>query len=132
MEKLGSKEPCLILMNHSSFIDMQIAANYLYPHPFSTVCTTDAYMGKAWLMRSIGCIPTQKFVSDLTLIKDISYALKELRSSVLMYPEAMYSFDGTASPLPESSLKRRLPKRSSVRKMTRRLLMVFFRAPFLS
>lgn len=102
MERLGKKEPCLILMNHSSFIDMQIAANYLYPRPFSTVCTTDAYMGKAWLMRQIGCIPTQKFVADLTLIKDISYALKELKSSVLMYPEAMYSFDGTASALPET------------------------------
>lgn len=101
-EKLGKGEPCLILMNHSSFIDMQIAANYLYPHPFSTVCTTDAYMGKAWLMRAIGCIPTQKFVTDLTLIKDISYALKELESSVLMYPEAMYSFDGTASILPDT------------------------------
>ncbi|MBO5415464.1 MAG: 1-acyl-sn-glycerol-3-phosphate acyltransferase [Clostridia bacterium] len=102
MERLGKKEPCLILMNHSSFIDMQIAANYLYPRPFSTVCTTDAYMGKAWLMRQIGCIPTQKFVADLTLIKDISYALKELKSSVLMYPEAIYSFDGTASALPDT------------------------------
>ncbi len=102
MDRLGKKEPCLILMNHSSFIDMQIAANYLYPRPFSTVCTTDAYMGKAWLMRAIGCIPTQKFVTDLTLIKDISYALKELKSSVLMYPEAMYSFDGTASVLPDT------------------------------
>ena len=26
MEKLGEKEPCLILMNHSSFIDLEIAA----------------------------------------------------------------------------------------------------------
>ncbi|MBO5845678.1 MAG: 1-acyl-sn-glycerol-3-phosphate acyltransferase, partial [Clostridia bacterium] len=91
MEKLGKNEPCLVLMNHSSFIDLQIAADYLYPRPFSTVCTTDAYAGKAWLMKQIGCIPTQKFVSDLSLIKDMSYALNELGTTVVMYPEAGYS-----------------------------------------
>ena len=102
MDKLGKKEPCLILMNHSSFIDLQIAASYLFPRPFSTVCTTDAFVGKGWLMRQIGCIPTQKFVADITLLRDMSYAVKELRSSVLMYPEAGYSFDGTATTLPDS------------------------------
>lgn len=53
-----------------------------------------------WLMRQIGCIPTQKFVTDLNLVKDMTYALKTLNTSVLMYPEASYSFDGTATPLP--------------------------------
>ena len=102
MERLQKKEPCLVLMNHSGFIDMQIAANYLFPRPFSTVCTTDAYVGLAWLLRQIGCIPTHKFVADLTLLRDITYALKELKSTVLMYPEACYSYDGTASLLPDS------------------------------
>lgn len=102
MDALGKKEPCIVLMNHSSFIDMQLAANYLYPRPFSTVCTTDAYVGLSTLLKIIGCIPTQKFISDLTLIKDISYALNELKTTVLMYPEACYSFDGTAMPLPDS------------------------------
>ena len=102
MDRLGKKEPALFLMNHSSFIDLQIGADYLYPRPFSTVTTSDAYVGKAWLMKLIGCIPTQKFVSDLTLIKDMSYALKTLNSNVLMFPEAMYSFDGTASILPDT------------------------------
>lgn len=102
MEALEKKEPAILLMNHSGFIDMQIAANYLYPRPFSTVCTTDAYIGLSWLLHKIGCIPTQKFVADLTLLKDISYALKELQTTVLMYPEAVYSFDGTASTLPDS------------------------------
>ncbi len=102
MEKLGKEEPFLILMNHSSFIDMQIAANYLYPRPFSTVCTTDAYVGLSWLLKTIGCIPTKKFVSDFTLLKDISYALKTNKTPVLMYPEACYSFDGTASSMPDT------------------------------
>ena len=51
-------------------------------------------------MRQIGCIPTRKFVSDLPLISDIRYLLKEKQTSVLMYPEASYSFDGKATPLP--------------------------------
>ena len=30
MERLGKKEPCLILMNHSSFIDLEIAVSVFY------------------------------------------------------------------------------------------------------
>ena len=101
MEKLAKNEPCVILMNHSSFIDLEIAASVLYPRPFNIVCTYDGFVGKGWLMRNIGCIPTHKFVTDLTLVRDMMYAIKELKSSVLMFPEAGYSFDGTATTLPE-------------------------------
>ena len=93
-------EPCLILMNHSNFMDMEIAYRIFFPKPVNIVCTTDAMLGKAWLMHLIGCIPTQKFVTDVRLIQDMTYALKKLKSNVLLYPEAGYSFDGTATPLP--------------------------------
>ena len=102
MEKLGKKEPCLFLMNHCSFIDLEIAATVLYPRPFNIVCTTDGFVGKDWLMHEIGCIPTNKFTSDLHLIRDMSYTVKELKSSVVMFPEAGYSLDGTATALPET------------------------------
>lgn len=102
MEKLGKKEPCLILMNHSSFIDLKIANRILYPRKYNIVCTGDGFIGKNWLMRHIGCIPTKKFVSEVGLIHDMMYAAKRYNSSILMYPEASYSFDGTATPLPES------------------------------
>ena len=88
MEKLDPKEPVLILMNHSSFIDLKIVSRIFYPKPYGIVCTFDTLVGKSWLMRLLGCIPTQKFVSDLTLIKDMEYMLKEKKTSVLMYPEA--------------------------------------------
>ncbi len=100
MEKIGKKQPCLILMNHSSFIDLKIASHIFYPKPYGIVCTSDGFVGKDLLMRMVGCIPTQKFVSDVTLIRDMEYLLKEKNTSVLMYPEASYSFDGTATPLP--------------------------------
>lgn len=95
------KEPCLILMNHSSFIDLKIAFRIFYPRRFSVVCTADTLVGKEWLMRRVGCIPTQKYVTDLTLIRDLKHALHEKKVSVLMYPEAGYSFDGCATALPE-------------------------------
>ncbi len=98
---LVGKSPCLILMNHSSFIDLKIAYKIFYPKPISIVCTSDGFVGKSWLMRLIGCIPTNKFVTDLSLISKINYALKKKNCNVLMYPEASYSFDGRATPLPK-------------------------------
>lgn len=102
MERLGKRESALYLVNHSSFIDLEIVATMLYPRPFNIVTTTDGFIGKNWLMRMIGCIPTKKFVNDLSLIRDMSYALNEKNSSVILFPEAGYSFDGTATTMPES------------------------------
>ncbi len=104
MELLDKKEPCLILMNHSCFLDLQIAYRILYPRPFNIICTSDGFVGMGglmnWLMRRIGCVPTRKFVTDLGLIQDMQHCFRELKTSVLMYPEASYSFDGTCTPLP--------------------------------
>ncbi len=102
MEQLADDEPCLILMNHSCFLDLEIAETVLYPRPFNIVCTSDGFVGKEALMRSIGCIPTSKFCSDATLVRDMLYCVRKLKTSILLYPEASYSFDGTATPLPES------------------------------
>ncbi len=102
MDKLSRKEPCLVLMNHSSFIDLKIASKVLYPRPYNIVCTTDGFIGKNWLMRQLGCIPTKKFVSEVSLVHDMLYAIKRHKCSILMYPEAGYSFDGTSTSLPES------------------------------
>ena len=103
-EKIGKDEPCLILMNHTCFQDMEVAYRILFPRAFNIVCSNDGFIGffglMGWLMRTIGCIPTQKFVSDVTLIRDMEYCFKTLKTSVLMYPEACYSFDGTATTLP--------------------------------
>ena len=64
MEKAGDG-PWMILMNHCSFTDLSIAFKVLKGRPFSIVCTSDALVGKEGLMRSLGCIPTRKFVSDI-------------------------------------------------------------------
>ena len=102
MEKLSADEPALFLMNHSSFIDLKIAGTILYPRPFNIICTSDGFVGKNALMRALGCIPTKKFMTDVTLVRDMVYAVRDLKDSILMYPEASYTFDGTATPLPDS------------------------------
>ena len=102
MERLGKEEPALFLMNHSSFIDLKIAGTILYPRPFNIICTSDGFVGKRALMYALGCIPTKKFITDVTLVRDMVYAVRELKDSILMYPEASYTFDGTATPLPDS------------------------------
>ena len=102
MEKLGKNEPCLILMNHSSFIDMEIAQRVMYPRPMNIICTADGFVGKNWLMQQIGCVPTIKFTNDLRMVREMVNVTKNLKSSILLYPEASYSFDGSATPLPDS------------------------------
>lgn len=102
MDKLDANEPALFLMNHSSFTDLMIASKMLYDRPYHIVTTNDGFIGKEWLMRFIGCIPTKKFISDTTLVRDMSHVFKKLSSSVLMFPEASYSFDGSKTPLPDS------------------------------
>ncbi len=101
MDGIGQGEPCLYLMNHSSFIDLEIAFTLISPKPFHIICTSDGFVGKERLMRAIGCIPTRKFVTDVTMVRDMFHAVRKLNSSVLMYPEASYTFDGTATPLPK-------------------------------
>lgn len=102
MEKLGEGQNALYLMNHSSFIDLEIVARMLFPKPFNIITTSDAFVGKELLLRHIGCIPTRKFVSDPTLVRDAIYAAKKLHSNVVLFPEAGYSFDGTATTIPDS------------------------------
>ena len=103
MEKLKKGEPCLVLMNHSSFTDMKLAYGIFYPKKLGIVTSVDAMTGiLGKLMRLLGCTPTHKYVADMSLIKDIKYMLEKNKTSVLMYPEAGYSFDGCATTLPRN------------------------------
>ena len=100
MELVGD-QPCLILMNHSSFTDMKLAFGIFYPKRMGIVTSVDAMSGiLGKLMRILGCTPTHKYVPDISLISDIKYMLRHNKTSVLMYPEAGYSFDGRTTMLP--------------------------------
>ncbi|MCQ2771384.1 MAG: hypothetical protein MJ236_06285, partial [Clostridia bacterium] len=68
MDKLSKGEPCLVLMNHSSFTDLQIVATLFSDIGYHIVCTRDGFVGKDGIMRAIGCIPTDKFVTDIEIL----------------------------------------------------------------
>ena len=102
MKDIAPTQPIIVLMNHSSFIDLEMVATMFAHRPYHIVCTRDGFVGKEGLMRKAGCIPTEKFISDVHLVRDMKYCLHDLGESVVMYPEASYSFDGTATPLPPS------------------------------
>ncbi len=104
VEKVGTenlKPPYLMLSNHMSFIDFELAAMATYPQPIYNVVTIEAYVIRFFLLEWIGSIATRRFTKDMPLIKSIKKVLK--RGDVLsMYPEARYSPCGTLAYLPES------------------------------
>ncbi len=101
-ENYSKKEPIFILLNHASFIDIELGARMFHPRPLNIVGSNDAFLNKNWIMRRIGCIPTKRFVMDINLVKNMLYCVKNLKSSVLLYPEAGYSIDGLNGLLPPS------------------------------
>ena len=78
----AKKGPYLILMNHSSFLDLKMANRILFPHRYAIVSTTDAFVGKSLLMQLIGCIPTQKFVTDVSLVMNMIRLVKKRKTSL--------------------------------------------------
>lgn len=71
-----------------------------YRNDYRWVCGKEFSHAARWLHTVI------KFIADSAMVADIVYSLRRLKSSVLMYPEASYSFDGTQTPLPRSVGKR--------------------------
>ena len=97
----GLKPPYILLSNHMSFIDFELAALGTYPHRVNNVVNIDGYYLRPWLMEWIGAICTRKFTMDLHLVKSIRKVLS--RGDILcMYPEARYSPAGISSYIPDS------------------------------
>lgn len=97
----GLKPPYMMLSNHMSFIDFELAALGTGSHRVNNVVNIDGYHRRAWLMEWIGAICTRKYTMDLHLIKSIRKVFE--RGDVLgLYPEARYSPCGVTSFIPES------------------------------
>ncbi len=97
----GLKPPYLMLSNHMSFVDFELAALGTFPYRVNNVVNIDGYYRRPWLMTWIGAICTRKFTMDLHLVKSIRKVLS--RGDILgLYPEARYSPCGITSYIPES------------------------------
>ena len=97
------KGPVLVLANHAAFCDFFMLFTSFKTYNINYVMTIDAFYDfSPFLCRLIGGIAKRKFSTDLTLIKNLKYTVNELKDTVVIYPEARYSLDGTTSYLPES------------------------------
>lgn len=97
----GIKPPYILLGNHNAFFDMSVSAKATFPNFGNYIVAIDGYIGREWLLRSIGCICKRKFTNDIVMLRNIQHAIK-LGNIVGIYPEARYSLCGTTAPLPES------------------------------
>ena len=59
MDQLPKDQPCLILMNHSSFLDLEIVGRLFRKRRYSIVCTQDGFIGLHFILKLLGSIPTR-------------------------------------------------------------------------
>ena len=97
------KGPVLLLSNHGAFCDFFMLFSSFRTWNINYVVTIDAsYDFSPFLIRLIGGISKRKFSTDLSLMKNLKYATTKLKDTVVIYPEARYTLDGTTSYLPDS------------------------------
>lgn len=101
MESL-KKTPYLLLANHNAFYDFKVATRAIFPRRATYVVALDGFIDRESIMREVGCIGTRKFITDVTVVKQIKRSLNELKHINILYPEARYSLVGTTAALPES------------------------------
>jgi len=103
MDKLGEKEPYILLYNHSQFADIPILLRAALPMKMNNIATIDAFHGPVGLLNKLGhSIPARKFGQNLTILRNIRHVLEANRAILGMTPEAQYSNDGLSGPIPES------------------------------
>ncbi len=97
------KGPRLVLANHGAFNDFYILYKSIPTYKLNYVVAIDGFNDFSdFLMRRVGGIAKRKFIFDLSLMKNMKYAIHTLKNTVVIYPEARYSLDGTTSYLPAS------------------------------
>ena len=97
------KGPVLVLGTHCAFNDFYMLFTSFKTWNINYVMTIDAFYDfSPFLVKIIGGIAKRKFSTDLNLMKNLKYAVYELNDTVVIYPEARYSLDGTTSYLPEA------------------------------
>ena len=98
----GVKGPFLIIATHQGPADYSAAPLATFPHRAMYVSDMEGflYYGK-WLYRGLGCIGKRRFVSDITVVKNMKYALG-MGQSVFVFPESRHSNVGTTAYIPKN------------------------------
>ena len=89
------KGPCIVLSNHSSFMDFVVVMLSIYPRRLNAVVAQKFFLYKPlnWLLPLMGCIPKNLFDADTRPIRGIAAVIKR-GGSLLIFPEARCSTDG--------------------------------------
>jgi len=98
----GLKGPYILLCNHNSFLDFKVATRAVFPRKSTYIVSVDGFINREGLMRNVGCFMKRKFVSDISVVKQIKHSLEINQTVCQIYPEARYSLIGTNSMLPNS------------------------------
>lgn len=98
----GLKPPYVLLCTHHSFIDFSVTTAAVFPHAANYVVAIDGFIGREWLLRSVGCICKRKFTNDIVLIRNLEHSIKVNKTICAIYPEARYTLNGTTAILPDS------------------------------
>lgn len=98
----GIKPPYLVFATHQGFSDYYIGPLALFPHRAMYVSDMEGFAGFGnWLYRGLGCIPKRRYVSDVSVVKNIQYGLSK-GQSVVIYPESRHSNVGTTAYIPKN------------------------------
>lgn len=96
------KPPYLVIATHQGFSDYYIGPLTMFPHRAMYVSDMEGFAGFGnWLYRGLGCIPKRRFVSDVSVVKNIKYGLSN-GQSVVVYPESRHSNVGTTAYVPKN------------------------------
>ena len=106
VEKIGMKglkPPFLVLSTHQGFSDYFIAPRILFPLSANYISDMEGFAAYGKLMyKHGGCIGKRRYVPDVSVIKNIKYALYELKQPVVIFPESRHSDCGVTSQLPSN------------------------------
>ncbi len=96
------KPPYLVISTHQGFSDYYIAPLALFPHRANYVSDMEGFAAFGeWLYRAIGCIGKRRYVSDISVVKNMKQALDK-GQSVVVYPESRHCNVGTTSYIPSN------------------------------
>lgn len=97
----GIKPPYLVIATHQGPADYYIGPLAMFPHRAMYVSDMEGFanFGK-WLYRGLGCIAKRRYVHDVSVIRNIKYAIEQ-GQSVVIFPESRHSNVGTTAYIPK-------------------------------
>ena len=94
----GLKGPYLVIGSHSSFADFPMC-NRATNKRLTWVVSVEEFVGRAYVMHSIGSISKHKFTNEVQPVKNIMTSIRRLNTCCAFFPEARFSLIGKNEPI---------------------------------